>query len=94
MPLKWAAKYAPPLWRTTRPQRRHFRRCQTANGWSTCLGLARQRLLAAGVPDNQCVDSELCTVIEREQFFIPPRRLHRPHGQPDLAGACCVKRLY
>lgn len=32
-------------------------------------GLARQRLLAAGVPDNQCVDSELCTVIEREQFF-------------------------
>jgi copper oxidase (laccase) domain-containing protein len=21
------------------------------------------------VPDNQCVDSELCTVIEREQFF-------------------------
>lgn len=32
-------------------------------------GLARQRLVAAGVPDSQCVDSELCTVIEREQFF-------------------------
>ncbi|MFO1234196.1 MAG: laccase domain-containing protein [Rivihabitans pingtungensis] len=30
-------------------------------------GLAAS-LLAAGVPDNRCVDSELCTVIEREFF--------------------------
>lgn len=31
--------------------------------------LARQRLQAAGVPLAQCSDSELCTVIERDQFF-------------------------